>query len=47
VSDVTPLAGLTNLKELRLEGLPLGEKAVENLKKALPRCVIKSGGTDQ
>ncbi len=47
VKDVTALSGLTRLEELSLEGIPLGEKAMESLKKALPQCVIESGHTTQ
>ena len=47
VSSVTALSGLTSLQELNLEGIPLGEKEKEDLKRALPQCVIESGHTNQ
>ncbi len=49
VSDVTPLAGLTSLKWLDLGGTPVSvsEKAVDNLKMALPQCEIVSGRTNR
>jgi len=49
VSDITALAGLTSLERLYLGGTPVSvsEKAVDNLKMALPQCEIVSGRTNR
>ncbi len=40
ISDLSPLKGLTNLKELDLEDNPIPEDRKAMLKKALPDCKI-------
>jgi internalin A len=40
ISDLSPLAGLTNLEVLGLSGNPFSEDQIEMLKKALPNCRI-------
>ena len=46
VSDVTPLAKLT-LTWLYLDRTQVSEQAIDQLKRALPQCVIRSGRTNQ
>ena len=41
ISDVTPLASLTNLSVLFLGGNPISQKQVDELQKALPNCTIR------
>ena len=41
ISDITPLKGLTNLKELELWDNPISEDQKAMLKKALPDCDIR------
>ena len=45
VSDVTPLDRLTSLEKLDIEGTQVSENAVENLRRALPQCVIYPAST--
>ncbi len=40
VSDVTPLAGLTNLVWLQLNETPVSEEEITKLRQALPNCII-------
>ena len=40
ISDVSALKGLTNLRRLYLEGNPLTEHQIDELRKALPECEI-------
>jgi Leucine-rich repeat (LRR) protein len=40
VSDLTPLASLTNLTILRVNDSPVTKQQVETLQKALPNCKI-------
>ena len=47
VSDVMPLSGLTSLEWLDLEDTQVSENSVENLKRALLRCKIRSGHANQ
>jgi Leucine-rich repeat (LRR) protein len=40
VSDLSPLAELKNLRKLHLHGAPVSNEQVQELKQALPNCVI-------
>ena len=41
IKDTSPLSGLKSLKWVNLTGNPISEKAIEDLKKALPGCKIE------
>ena len=43
VSDVSPLAKLTNLEVLYFTNTRVRQEAMEQLKRALPLCVLKGG----
>jgi Leucine-rich repeat (LRR) protein len=45
VSDVSPLAGLTNLRTLYLRGTKVSAEQVAELQKGLTRCNILGEGT--
>lgn len=40
VVDVSPIAQLKNLGELRIEGVAVNDEQIEQLRKALPTCEI-------
>jgi hypothetical protein len=41
ISDITALKGLTNLQLLRLDGNPLTQQQIDELREALPNCDIQ------